>query len=146
MRLGGTKLLGATGAAALAAAVLVLGPVPFGTGGSVEPKRGTYAGGGNLKDDASSWVQVGFIFNQGQVTQEAGVAGYPGGCTGGWSIPPASIDADGRFDVSQGNQRFRGRFVEDNVAKGTIKLEHTAFPQCTGIYKYNFKARRYGGP
>lgn len=130
---------------ALVFALGVFGPVPFGTSGTPQPQKGTYAGGGNHTDDPNNWVQVGLIFKQGTIHHEMGIARYPGGCSGGWSISEsAAVDGNGRFDLMQFGHRIRGRFVRDNLIKGTIWVNLTV-TSCAGLHKYKFKARRYGG-
>ena len=142
------------GAAALAAAALVLGPVPFGTGGSVEPKRGTYAGGGNMKGDALRWARLGFTFKNGEIATSAFTITYPS-CSGGASVPATPVDSEGRFKTVQnlggtppGQNRVSGRFVTPNKIKGSVRIAREDPAACgdPGIYKYSFVARRYGGP
>ena len=150
----GTRRAGLAGAAALIASIMALGPVPFGTGGSTPPKKGTYAGGGNMTGDANRWVQVGFTFKQGTIAEEAFVYSYPN-CSGGASVPDAPVGQDGRFKAVQvlggtppGKNVIRGRFVEPTRIKGKVKLEREDPAACgdPGVYKYEFKARRFGGP
>jgi len=144
----------AASAAALAAVAFVFGPVPFGTGGSVEPKRGTYAGGGNMKGDSSRWTRLGFTFKNGEIATSAFTITYPS-CSGGASVPPTMVDPDGRFKTvanvggtPPGQNRVSGRFVAPNKIRGSVRIAREDPAACgdPGIYKYSFVARRYGGP
>jgi hypothetical protein len=91
--------------------------------GSTYPKAGAYKGATNQGKQAKFKVVAGSVTNP-QFTIRSGI------CTGTFYMYTSDkVDGQGRFSLSDGTNRFRGRFVSRTKAKGTATAE---FQSCPG--------------